>query len=236
MLTWRFIMDFANILRNGTPLNTSGTTGPAKVIFQGPKKLAAGNLAAITSQKIARTSKIYTVCSLDHAGGLLAQTLPAYSIGADVTIEPFNAYRFMSQIHKYTHTHLTPGQCSALFMTKAFFEMDFTGIHITCGSDRVYNGVIRAFVERGATFMTNWGMTEVGPCAINATFNNMDDVENAVSKKGYILGNKKYCNYIIQSDNELVVKGDISVHGNTWFNTGDLVFEANSMIYYKGRL
>ena len=49
------------------------------------------------------------------------------------------------------------------------------------------------------------------------------------------MGNKAYCHTDI-IDGELHVKGMISVYGNEWFNTKDLV-EVNSEgeFYYKGR-
>ena len=41
---------------------------------------------------ITKDSKVYTVCSMDHAGGLFAQTLPAVEIKAQVHVESFNPF------------------------------------------------------------------------------------------------------------------------------------------------
>ena len=149
-------MGLKNILLNGIELQSSGTTGTPKKIFQSPGKLHAANRAAIDSQQLTKNSRVYTVCKMSHAGGLLAQTLPAYSIGAVVVIEDFNAYRWVKEIHKYTHTHLTPNHCRAIMGTKDFWKCDLTGVWITFGSHPVNWNIIESFVKQGCTFMTNW--------------------------------------------------------------------------------
>lgn len=230
-------MELKNILLNGIELQSSGTTGTPKKIFQPPKKLQAGNRSAIDSQQLTKNSRVYTVCKMSHAGGLLAQTLPAYSIGADVVIEDFNAYRWVKEIHKYTHTHLTPNHCRAIMGTKDFWKCDLTGVWITCGSDPVKWDIIESFVKQGCTFMTNWGMTEVGPCAINTVFSNLETVESYKENQidGLtLLGDRFYVDWKIEN-NELCVRGDICVHDD-WFATGDLV-KTNTAgdLYYYGR-
>ena len=92
---------FKLIFENGVTINTSGSTGEPKEIMQTTRKLQYADEVAIESQKITKDSKIYTVCKIQHAGGLLAQTLPALRIGADVVVEDFSAYRSVS------YTHLT---------------------------------------------------------------------------------------------------------------------------------
>lgn len=217
----------------GGYLDSSGTTGEPKRIWQSPEKIAAGNIAAINSQKITIDSKIYTVCKVQHAGGLLAQTLPALDIGAEVVIEDFNVYRFVREITKYTHTHLTPGHARAIMGTKGFKTLDLTGVWVTCGSDGVTWDIIEAFVERGATFMANWGMTEIGPCAINSIFRSMEEVEFAkrfAMPGPTILGNRFYCEHQIVGGN-LFVRGDISTN-DSWFDTGDRVMQNKIGTYY----
>ena len=228
----------SKILKEGTDLLTSGTTGAPKVIFQTPEKLYHANKSAIDSQQLTKQSKIYTVCKMTHAGGLLAQTLPGFSIGADITVVNFNAYEFNKEITKNTHTHLTPTHGRILALTKGFKHLNLTGIHVTCGSDPVPWEMIESFVSKGATFTTNWGMSEVGPCAINTTFTSMDQVADYKSrsiKGATLLGDQAYCSVDIR-DNELYVKGDISVHGNKWFATGDMItVNSNGEFYYLGR-
>jgi len=230
-------MDLDNlklILEHGVTINTSGTTGEPKSITQTPEKMKFADEIAIDSQQITKDSKIYTVCKLQHAGGLLAQTLPALRIGAEVVVEDFSAYRWVKEINKYTHSHLTPKHATAIMKTKGWRKVDLTGIWITCGSDPVPWDTISAFVEKGATVMANWGMTEVGPCAINTVFETLDKVEE-YKHELTILGDRFYCNTTIGPDGQLYIKGDISVYGDNWFATKDVVKEENNRYYYVKR-
>ena len=230
-------MEVQTILKKGIWLKTSGTTGDPKEIFQSPEKLKAANKVAVDSQQLTKNSKVYTVCKIEHAGGLLAQTLPALSIGAEVVIENFNPYRWIKEVQSYTHTHLTPLHCRAIMKTKNFWKSNLKGIWITCGSDPVEWDIIETFVNKGATFMTNWGMTEVGPCAINTVFSNIEQVQAAKLRRlsGTLLGNTKYIDYKIEN-NQLKIKGEICVYKD-WFKTGDLVEEnLSGDLYYLGRV
>jgi acyl-coenzyme A synthetase/AMP-(fatty) acid ligase len=225
-------MNLTKIISDGCTISTSGTTGTPKEIEQTPTKLKAADAVAIKCQKLTPESKVYTICKTDHAGGLLAQTLPAVRIGAEVTIEPFNAFRFCREIGKYTHTHITPGHARLIMRTKGFKDLDLTGIWVTCGSDPIDWNIIESFVEHGATFMANWGMTEIGPCAINHVFRTVEDVHE-LKDENTILGTNVYCGTKVV-DNELYVRGDICVYDG-WFATGDLVEEREYGFYYLGR-
>ena len=226
-------MELKNILKNGTSISSSGTTGPAKQIYQSPDKIKHANQAARDVQKITSTSKIYTVCKLDHAGGLLAQTLPAIEIDSEVHIEQFNPFRWVNNIKHFTHSHLTPGMCLAISKTKGWSNLDLEGKIIACGSDRVPAECINRFVAKGATFIANWGMSEVGPMAINKTYTTQD-VE-AYDLPGYtIMGDTAFCDIQISEWNELMVKGDICVYDD-WFATGDIIKFEKGSYWYHGR-
>jgi acyl-CoA synthetase (AMP-forming)/AMP-acid ligase II len=224
-------------LATGFELQSSGTTGEPKRIFQTPAKLLAANKFAVAAQNITPQSRILTVCRMTHAGGLLAQTLPAWSVHAHVEIKPFNAFTFWRDIKGYTHTHLTPMHCKLLMQTKNFSALELGGVFVACGSDNVTFEIIEAFVERGAVFMCNWGMTEIGPVTINTVFDTLDKVkqyrEQAVAD-GTLLGDRYYCEYKI-IDDELWVRGDACVCED-WFNTHDLVaLNEQGAMYHLGR-
>jgi acyl-coenzyme A synthetase/AMP-(fatty) acid ligase len=232
------MIDYKKILKEGVMLCSSGTTGIPKEIFQSPEKLAEANKVAVQAQRLTENSRVYTVCKTAHAGGLLAQTLPALSIGATVDIEDFNAYKWVSKINKYTHSHLTPNHARAIMLTKGFKDLDLREIFITCGADPVSWDIIEAFVEKGCTFMSNWGMTEIGPITINSTFNTMSDVEQVkirCPEGATILGDTSYTLYRINNDNVLEVKGDICVYDD-WYTTNDIVEMVDGILFYKGRL
>ena len=223
------------MLIEGVHVKSSGTTGPQKHIFRTPENLKECNKIAIECQQITKKSKIYTVCKMEHAGGLLAQTLPAFSIGAEVTVEDFNAYKFVKKINKYTHTHLAPGHAKAIIKVKGFKNLNLKGIWVTCGSDPVEWYIIESFVKQGATFMANWGMSEIGPMTINKIFYDLDQIEE-VKRKETILGDTYYCDWKIEN-NELFVKGDTCIYDD-WFNTQDIIKLSEGtpyVIYYVGR-
>lgn len=219
-----------NALEHGCWLQTSGTTGAPKRIFQPVEKLRAANEAARIVNGITKDSRILTVCTPKHAGGLLAQTMPAFEIGAHVDYWPFNAYSWIRNITDYTHSHLTPDMARAVMKTKRFQEADLTGITVMCGSDRVGNDIINAFTTKGVDFIVNWGMTEVGPCAINKRFSPGD----AADYEHTIMGDQTYCQTKIV-DGELYVKGDIVV-SKGWFKTGDSVSKTGNTYYFHGRI
>jgi acyl-CoA synthetase (AMP-forming)/AMP-acid ligase II len=224
-------------LAQGFTLTSSGTTGAPKSIFQTPEKLAAANLIALDAQGITASSRVLTVCRMTHAGGALAQTLPALSIGAHVDIVAFNAFSFLRGIQGYTHTHLVPAHCELIMQTRSFRKADLAGLFVACGSDRVPFEIIEAFVARGAVFMCNWGMTEIGPIAINTVFDSLDKVleyrAHAI-RDASLLGDRVYCETKVE-DGVLYVRGDCCVY-NDWFCTGDrVVVNRHNALYYLGR-
>ena len=226
-------MNLTKILSDGCTVNTSGTTGTPKAIYQSPLKIHYANKIALRVQNITSESKILTVCTLDHVGGLFAQTLPGISVNAHVDIEQFNPFKWVGKIVKdgYTHSHLTPNMARAIMATKTFKNgLNLNGITIMCGSDIVPSFIIRAFTDQGATFIANWVMSEVGPVAINKTYNKGDYIH---ATENSIMGDTIYCDTKIV-DSELHVKGNICVYDD-WFSTGDLVEYKNGTYWFLGR-
>lgn len=226
------VINWRKMMEEGTTLHSSGTTGAPKPIYQPPAKLAAANSIAREVQNINSKSRVMTVCKLDHAGGLLAQTLPALEVGAHVDIFDFNPYKFVSNYHTYTHTHLTPNHLRLLRKTKTWGSLDLSNLHITCGSDRVANWMIQDCINQGATFTVNWGMSEIGPCAINKTFRFGEEIPHMLDHS--LMGDTVFCDVQIKA-NVLFVKGDICVYDD-WFKTGDIVNERDGVYFYEGRV
>ena len=232
------VENWQQYLEEGFTLASSGTSGAAKSIYQTPEKLAAANRVAIEAQRITPDSRVLTVCRMTHAGGALAQTLPALSIGAHVDIAPFNAFSFLRNVAGYTHTHLTPMHCELVMHTRSFRKADLSGLFVACGSDRVPYEIIEAFVARGAVFMCNWGMTEIGPITINTVFDSLDKVveyrAHAINGAS-LLGDRFYCETKVK-DGVLYVRGECCVYEG-WFCTGDRVaVNEYDAMYYLGRV
>lgn len=230
------IVDHKYILENGISISSSGTSGQSIQYYQSPKKIQAANAVAINIQKIFKNSKIYTCCKITHAGGLLAQTVPALSVGADVDIENFSPYEFVKKISNYTHSHITPLHAKAIMLTKGFSDLRLDGIRITCGADPVTWDIIEVFVKKGAVFTVNWGMSEIGPIAINIEFDSIEKVnkvKNLAPSNSTVLGDTVCCQYKI-INSELMVKGDICIYKD-WYQTGDIVTEVEGILFYHGR-
>ena len=228
-------MNFENILKNGTTIRSSGTTGDPKQIYRSPSNLKACIDVAVSAQQLTQRSRALTVTRMTHAGGLLTQTLPAYSIGADFKIQQFNAFTFLKDFADYTHTFLTPAHMTALMKTKGFKNCNLSGKWILGGSDPVSWEMIEAFVSKGAVVQPNWGMSEVGPIAINTVFDTIDKVQEYKQRVNSqtILGDTVYCDIKI-IDNVLYVKGNLCyVEG--WHKTNDIVDNIDNIFIYNGR-
>ena len=233
-------LNFDTILKDclrGCTISSSGTTGPSKDIYRDSDNLKACNAVAIDVQKITKDSRIYTCTRMTHAGGLLLQSLPAYTLGCEVHITKFNVYKFLSEFANYTHTFLPPGMCEALIKTKKFATCDLSGKTVAMGSFSIPWEHVFEFVDKGATVITNWGMSEVGPCVINTAFTDIEMVSNYKHNAllGTIMGDKVHCSTKVVMD-KLFVKGDISIYRDEWFATGDYVaVNSDGVYYYYGR-
>lgn len=229
------MVDYENILKNGVSISSSGTTGEPKIIYRSPDNLKEAVKVAIDAQRLTRNSKVLTVTRMTHAGGLLTQSLPAYTLGADLKVQQFNAFTFLKDFKDYTHTFLAPAQMTALMNTKGFQNADLTGKWVLGGSDPVSWEMIEAFVRRGAIVQPNWGMSEIGPITINTVFDSIEKVEAYKSKNvnGTILGDTYYCDTDV-IDGVLYVKGP-TCYKEGWLETKDLVIKDNKVMYYKGR-
>ena len=235
-------MQYNDIMRNGLTISSSGTTGPPKKIYRSPDNILTCMEVALDGQQITSNSRVLTVTRLTHAGGSLLQTLPAMHVGAYVEITTFNPYKFLKQIKDFTHTFLPPAMMKAVTKTKGWADARLDNIRIAGGSDRVDWDVIEQFVERGAIVQPNWGMSEVGPFCINAEYTCLEDISNHKNQPNWgmsVLGDTFYVDYKIVNPvnkcGELHIKSDMCVYDG-WFPTGDLVYENNRVLYYKGRL
>ena len=87
---------------------------------------------------------------------------------------------------------------------------------------------IQAFIDKGATVIANWGMSEIGPNAINKVYNKNDTIDFTKN----ILGDTTQCETKI-IDGQLYVKGPTCIYSG-WFATGDLVtFENDTYSFIK---
>lgn len=227
------MLQYNTILTNGLDVISSGTASTPKTIHRTPKNIQLCSKVAVKGQKILPSSKILTVTKLTHAGGSLLQTIPAWSVGAKVTIVKFNPYMFLELIKDHTHTFLPPAMMLSVTKTKGWANANLEGIRILGGSDYLNWDLIEQFVDKGAIVQPNWGMSEVGPFCINTEYSNFDQINKHKKNGAHILGDNFYVDYKIEKD-ELIIKSNMCIHKG-WFATGDLVYEKNDVLYYKGR-
>jgi acyl-coenzyme A synthetase/AMP-(fatty) acid ligase len=214
-------------------LYSSGSTGRRKAIKLHEKMLYTNFENAAVSQNLSIDDKILTVCSLNHTGGINAQSLPGLLTGCHVIVEQFNPYNFASLIahHEISVTHLVPIMIDSLSKTKNFPIT--LGLRLTvAGSDCVKKEQVEFFLDRNIPFMINYGLTEAGPIIINHTFSNKEELN--IFNFGVPLGTKSWCETEFYKK-ELLLKGNC-IACNGWLKTGDCVDKKDEWFMYKGRI
>ncbi len=240
------MVNLQKIMNEGVHISSSGTTGEPKTIFRSPDNLVHCNEAAIDMSELTKASKIYTCTRMTHAGGLLVHTLPAYTLGCDIKITDFNAFTFLKDSADYTHFFLPPKMCEAIINTKNWKAWDLSGKTVVMGSDPIPWRHISNFVDKGATVIPNWGMSEVGPCAINTKIKNIKTLKeyydySVITGLLPLVGDNFYVDHKLV-DNELYIKSPMCVYDG-WFATGDLMehrykdpmLRYYDILYYLGR-
>lgn len=218
----------------GIILFSSGTSGTRKTVFMHETMILENAINAIDAQKITADDKILTVCSLNHTGGISAQTLPGLLRGAHVIVEQFNAFNLLRLIkeNNITLTHLVPVMIDALIKVNSKLDVPTLRL-VVAGSDCVYRQHVEFWTNRGKQFMVNYGLSEAGPIIINHIFSPGDDM--SIHDVGVVIGSKAWCEVDIEN-NELFLRG-LCVHKlKDWFATGDCVEKHGDWFIYRGRL
>jgi acyl-CoA synthetase (AMP-forming)/AMP-acid ligase II len=213
-------------------LYSSGSTGQRKQITMTEQMIMANAENAMACQRLTHLDRILTVCSLNHTGGLSAQTLAGLLCGAHIVVEPFNAFNFFKTLHDYdiTVTHLVPIMIDGL--TKVKFTVPPKSLRLVmAGSDCVYRHHVEFWTTRDVNFISNYGLTEAGPIIINQEYTSTSDL--SIFDQGVPLGTNTWCQTRIV-DGVLWIKGR-AVSGYDWFNTGDCVYCIDNWFVYQGR-
>lgn len=216
----------------GLMLASSGSTGPRKYIWVSDQMISTNAQVAIKSQNLTIHDNILTVCSLNHTGGINAQTLAGLIVGAHVFVEPFNAFNFFRLIvkHSITVSHLIPTMIDTLVKLNNCCLTPSLRLMVA-GSDCIYQRHVKFWLDKGVYFMMNYGLTEAGPLIINHVFTN-DVCE--IFNIGVPLGTTAWCDTKIV-DGELLLRGH-NVSSNTeWLHTGDCVYLHDTWFMYRGR-
>jgi len=217
----------------GIKLFSSGSTGDRKGLFMPERMILANAENAIACQQLTHEDKILTVCSLNHTGGISAQTLPGLLVGAHVIVEKFNAFNLLRLIdqHQITVTHLVPVMIDAVKIVRSSADVSSLRL-VVAGSDCVYKHHVEFWMSKKIPFMVNYGLTEAGPIIINHVLT-QDDL--AVFDLGVPLGKTTWCEFAI-INGELWIRGHNVMTSFAWFPTGDCVELIDDWFIYKGRL
>jgi len=200
----------------GIVLFSSGSSlGVRKEIVMPERMIMANAVNATQCQNISHQDRILTVCSLNHTGGLSAQTIAGLLNGAHNFIEPFNAFNYFRLLkeNEITLTHLIPAHIDALIKVNPDIETPLLRLAVA-GSDCVYQHHVDFWLDRSVDFIANYGMTEAGPIIINHKFTPGCDL--SVFDVGVPLGTRTWTDTKIV-DGELFLKGDCVVQHNEWF-------------------
>jgi acyl-CoA synthetase (AMP-forming)/AMP-acid ligase II len=214
-------------------LFSSGTSSSIRKSIRLPESMILENARiAQVCQRITSDDNILTVCSLNHTGGLNAQTLPGLLVGARVIIKKFNAFTFLKDLNNnnISLTHLIPIMNTALSTTKNKIIPNNLRL-VVSGSDCVSKLHAKFWLDKNINFMINYGMTEAGPMIINHEFQSTDDLD--IFSVGVPLGTKCWCDYTIEN-NELFLAGKL-ISTPSQLSTGDCVSIHNSWFIYHGR-
>jgi len=214
-------------------LYSSGSTGKRKSIKISESMLFSNYENSVKSQEIDHSDKILTVCSMNHTGGINAQSLPGLLTGCHVIVKKFNPYTFVNIIkeHNITITHLIPVMIDALTKLKNF-NFDSNLKLVVAGSDCVKKDHAELFLKNKIPFMINYGLTEAGPIIINHKFKTAEELE--IFDHGIPLGKNIWCDHKI-IEKELHLRGKC-VNTDRWLSTGDCVYENDGWFMYQGRI
>lgn len=215
----------------GLYLCSSGSSGTKKLIKVSEEQIYYNALNAIDCQMIDNKDVILTICSMNHTGGLNAQSLPGLIAGSHVIVQDFNPYNLSSILKEknITLTHFVPIMIDSLLKIKSFDPGNLR--LVVAGSDCVKMEQVNLFLHKSIPFMINYGLTEAGPIVINHIFKKIEELE--IFKYGVPIGKKCWTEYKIQNC-ELMLKGNI-VCNEEWLPTGDCVDKLGDWFLYKGR-
>ena len=144
---------------------TSGTTGTPKgaVFTQDAITFSAINSNNCWSMRA--SEHVLTFLPMFHVGGLMIQSLPAFHMGARVTIfEEFDAGEVLRCIEKERVTLMLcpPHFSRALFQHPAWATTTLDSLRgVVIGSTFVPPEVMQTWIDRGVPTQHNYGMTEV---------------------------------------------------------------------------
>jgi fatty-acyl-CoA synthase len=237
---------------------TSGSTGLPKGAVLAHETIHYASINAVHLAEMTASDHILTNLPMFHVGGLTVQTLPAFYIGATVTIHRnFDAGSTLREIEagKITTYLPLPKITRALTQHDEWQQTDLSSLRITqTGSTIVPMSVLTPWTQLEIPAQQIYGLTEALPPAIGLSLSDSE------SKAGSMGKATMYCEVRIvdsRSNNvatgergEILLKGPCVFTGywknqkateaafsDGWFHTGDIAHEdEEGYIYMDDRL
>ena len=237
---------------------TSGSTGLPKGAVLTHETMHYASINAVQFAEMTSADHVLTNLPMFHVGGLTVQTLPAFYIGASVTIHrEFDATKTLREIEisKISIYLPVPKITRSLIQHEQWQQTDLSSLRVTqTGSTIVPLAVLTPWTERGIPAQQIYGLTEALPpviglplkdsearagsmgkaslyCAVRIVDQNLDDV--APGERGEILL-KGPCVFKQYWNNPQATECAFS---DGWFHTGDIAhMDEHGYIYMDDRL
>ncbi len=152
---------------------TSGSTGDPKGAVLTQAAVQCNALNSRVMHDMTRNDHVATCLPFFHVGGINIQTLPAFQVGASVTIfSRFDPERFVDFVasERPTLTVLVPAQMQVLMDLPTWQRCDLSSLRmVTTGSTIVSQELIQAWADKGVPVIQVYGCTESGPIAAHQT-------------------------------------------------------------------
>jgi fatty-acyl-CoA synthase len=237
---------------------TSGTTGRAKGATLTHGNITWNAVNVLVDADLRADEVTLVTAPMFHTAALNMSVLPTLLKGGRVVIEPgFEPERALDLIADEGVTCLfgVPAMYASITQSPRWAQADLTRVrNLLCGGAPVPEPLIRAYTDRGLSFIQGYGMTETAPGAL------LLDRDRAQTK----LGSAGYPHFftdvkVVRPDGaevEVGEKGEIVVQGpnvmagywqnpgataaslvDGWFHTGDVaVVDADGAVYVVDRI
>jgi fatty-acyl-CoA synthase len=157
-------------------LFTSGTTGLAKGAVIAHGGVVANAASTVATLRMTSEDRVLTFLPMFHLAGLNLLTLPAMSVGAEVTVHrQFDPALVLDEIQRSCPSLIlvSPSISLALSSHPRWPDTDLGCIRsVMTGGTRVPPDVVDAWSSRGIPVVQGYGLTETGG---NATVTPLDD-------------------------------------------------------------
>lgn len=236
-------------------LFTSGTTGRSKACIQNARMCWANAVNATQANGLTATDRSVGFLPMFHTVGMNLYTLPLFLLGGRSTILPeFDPDRLLDLFRagEVTRLFAVPQIYQVLSLHADVDRVDWRQIGLGCGGAPIQKVIMEQFIEKGASILNAFGLSESAPMATCM------DAANALSKIGSVGRPKPTAELRIDGvpdgavgQGEMQLRGPLITPGylddakktadaftaDGWFKTGDVAHrDADGYLYIVDRI